>query len=224
MNKVANRGVQKKRDDYLLDPVNPVPRKKYLKYCIINGVRYYKTEYDGYYISKSANILTFRQNKVNFLGLRPVSGHYTVSYLYQDGIRFKVPVHQLMMQTFYGNAPNGYVVDHINFEKSDNRLENLRYISNKDNIRRSCCDTLPPCTKSVIAIINGTRYEFESITEFGNISKFSGRALKLLRKGKDPGCKRSKHIVKAFKMTDKSMYIEIYDNPTYTRVDNLSDL
>lgn len=223
-NRTANRGVQHQGDQYLLDSVNPVPRKKNLKYIIHNKVRYYQTDYEGYYISKSANVLSTRQNKINFLGIKPRKGEYSVVYLYQEGCRFKVPLHQLMMQTFYGDSPIGYVVDHKDCEKSNNSFDNLRYISERDNIRRSCCGKVPVQAKTVIAIIDGKKYTFPSEKEFIERSKFSSRAFKLLRVNKDPGSKRSKHLVRSFKLTKTHVYITIDKNPTYTRVDNLSDL
>lgn len=44
-------------------------------------------------------------------------------------------VHLLLAQTFIENPDNLPVVDHINQDKFDNRLENLRWVSNKDNQR-----------------------------------------------------------------------------------------
>ena len=38
------------------------------------------------------------------------------------------------MHAFVGECPEGYVVEHINQDKLDNRLENLRYVPNDDRI------------------------------------------------------------------------------------------
>lgn len=43
-------------------------------------------------------------------------------------------VHQLVMKTFIGEAPEGMEVLHINGQPTDNRLSNLRYGSRRDNI------------------------------------------------------------------------------------------
>ena len=38
------------------------------------------------------------------------------------------------MQCFVGECPEGFVVDHVDGDRSNNKLSNLRYISNQENI------------------------------------------------------------------------------------------
>lgn len=45
-------------------------------------------------------------------------------------------VHRLIWALHYGVHPDGFV-DHINGERSDNRIENLRIVTNEENIRNS---------------------------------------------------------------------------------------
>lgn len=44
-------------------------------------------------------------------------------------------VHRLVAETFLPNPENLPEVDHINHDRSDNRIENLRWISRLDNMR-----------------------------------------------------------------------------------------
>jgi len=44
------------------------------------------------------------------------------------GIRKMFYVHRLIWQAFFGEIPKGYEVDHIDFNRSNNRLNNLRVI------------------------------------------------------------------------------------------------
>lgn len=47
--------------------------------------------------------------------------------------KVKAPIHQMII----GKAPKGKVVDHINRNKLDNRRENLRFITQAENIKNS---------------------------------------------------------------------------------------
>ena len=42
-------------------------------------------------------------------------------------------VHQIIYETFVGPIPEGMEIDHINTIRSDNRLENLRCVTHRDN-------------------------------------------------------------------------------------------
>ena len=44
-----------------------------------------------------------------------------------------ITVHRLVYETFVGEIPSGYEIDHINTIRDDNRIENLRCVSHKEN-------------------------------------------------------------------------------------------
>jgi hypothetical protein len=46
-------------------------------------------------------------------------------------------VHCLVMAAFVGKKPEGYQVNHKNGIKADNRLENLEYLTQKENMRHA---------------------------------------------------------------------------------------
>ena len=78
-------------------------------------------------------------------------------------------VHHLVAQSFYGGCQECFQIDHINFQRDDNRVENLRYLPEKENIRRKSnpeynkkkVSMIDLCSSSIIS-------EFLSITDAHN--------------------------------------------------------
>jgi len=58
-------------------------------------------------------------------------------------------VHRLVLEAFVGPAPIGYVADHINRDRSDNKLTNLRWLSQYENLLRR----IHPCGENRPAAI-----------------------------------------------------------------------
>ena len=54
--------------------------------------------------------------------------------LKKDGYRKTLKVHRLVWEAFNGEIKEGLEVDHINAVRTDNRLENLRLVTHKDNL------------------------------------------------------------------------------------------
>lgn len=65
------------------------------------------------------------------------NGGYRCVGLMKDGVRRRFRVHRLVAETFVPNPNNLPIVDHINRNKSDNRVENLRWVDGETN-RRNC--------------------------------------------------------------------------------------
>lgn len=67
--------------------------------------------------------------------LRPFvkRGYYHVSLARGYGRRQR-PVHQMVAAAFIGLRPDGMATNHINGIKTDNRAENLEYVTNSENV------------------------------------------------------------------------------------------
>lgn len=49
-------------------------------------------------------------------------------------IRKAIHIHTLVMMTYVGPKPEGMEIDHIDRNKANNRLENLRYVTHQENM------------------------------------------------------------------------------------------
>ena len=66
-----------------------------------------------------------------FREVKPWSNGYLQVFL--SGSRNPQSVHRLVAKAFLPNPENKPCVDHINGNKQDNRVENLRWVTNKEN-------------------------------------------------------------------------------------------
>lgn len=84
----------------------------------------------GYKASKEGKILNVGKKKT-------LAGGYRNGYL-RVSIRGKTySVHILIYKTFVGEIPAGMVLDHINGIRDDNRLENLRCVTQSENMHNA---------------------------------------------------------------------------------------
>ncbi|MDM4221800.1 NUMOD4 motif-containing HNH endonuclease [Klebsiella pasteurii] len=70
------------------------------------------------------NIAHFIQNK----------GYHYVSIRDADGKSKRLAVHRIVLEAFVGPRPDGKQIAHWNGDPSDNRVENLRWATSKENI------------------------------------------------------------------------------------------
>ena len=71
-------------------------------------------------------------------------------------------VHRLVAEAFIDN-PNGYTeIDHVNRDKSDNRVENLRWVTHSENMRNSTMHKVRSSWQNIVAtdLVTGDTYEF----------------------------------------------------------------
>lgn len=74
-----------------------------------------------------------------FRKLKPAltGGYYKTLLKNDEGKYITVSVHSAVAFAFHGVRPDGYDTDHINGIRTDNRPENLEYVTHSENCKRS---------------------------------------------------------------------------------------
>jgi hypothetical protein len=91
--------------------------------------------YPGYEVSSLGRV-----RQVRYLTLSPPipKASYPRTSLHLGPHKNKtVKVHHLVAEAFLGPRPAGYEVDHLDFNHTNNRADNLEYVTNEENTRRA---------------------------------------------------------------------------------------
>lgn len=123
--------------------------------------------YDCYYASDSGRILSSKSGK-ELTGYENGCGYLRLN-LYKDGKRKGFFIHRLVLSAFYGNSE--YVVNHINGDKQDNRLCNLEYVTQSDNVKKCAKRKLSEQDKVEIKRLKALGYKREILGEMFGVTK-----------------------------------------------------
>ena len=116
-------------------------------------------------------------------------------------------VHRVIWETFIGEIPEGYQIDHINTIRDDNRLENLRVVTRKENMNN-------PITRKNISVSSKRVMQNEEVRKKLSVShKNNHDAIEALRKrNKDNRYTFNKFRSKAYELFKEYYGIEPRDN------------
>ena len=127
----------------------------------------YISGFEGYYcVSDKGEVYSLRSHKI----LKPKKDHYgyLVVTLSVNQKRYTRTVHRLVAETFIPNISEKETVNHINENKTDNHVENLEWMSVKENNNHGTRNKRVSLTKSkkpVIREIDGKQEYFLGIKD-----------------------------------------------------------
>jgi hypothetical protein len=87
---------------------------------------------DGYLVSDDGRVWSLKSHRLLSHGINGPGYCYINPIV--DGRQRPTAVHRLVADAFLHRIPEGYVVDHINGDKRDNRVINLRILTRSANI------------------------------------------------------------------------------------------
>lgn len=145
------------------------------------------TNYPEYTIDTEGRVFSTRSNHY----LNPIiknTGYAQVN-LSVNGKRKAFLVHRLVAEAFIENPLNLPEIDHINTNKEDNRVENLRWCTRKENenniLTRQHISDSSTRKRAIIAIApDGTEVEYESALAAEKTGLFEHRGIAAVCKGK----------------------------------------
>ena len=87
------------------------------------------------------------------------SGYFQVSVPERKDLKL---VHRIVAETFVDNPQGLTEIDHVNRDKSDNRAENLRWVTHSENMRNSTMQKVRSSWQNIVAtdLVTGDTYEF----------------------------------------------------------------
>lgn len=102
----------------------------YLRDFDINWKRY--PEFPNYWVNKDGTIVNEKTRKILIPSER--NGYLRVNFFYNKN-SYKRSLHKVLYETFNGPIPEGMLVDHIDGNRSNNALYNLRLVTQSDNMK-----------------------------------------------------------------------------------------
>lgn len=92
--------------------------------------------YENYTINESGVVIN---TKFNRQIKQYINCNYYKVCISKNKKQHTLLLHRLIAEAFIPNPDNKPVVDHINRDKLDNRIENLRWATIKENRQNACC-------------------------------------------------------------------------------------
>lgn len=150
--------------------------------------------YDSeYLISNTGKVKSVKKGRERLLRFATINTGYFYVTLSRHGKTVKKTVHRLVAETFIPNPEGKTDINHKNGIKTDNRVENLEWVSHSDNLKHAHSSGLfknpvypVPITKSVLQIDpdGNVIASYESVTKASNSTGTPATTICMCCKGK----------------------------------------
>ena len=114
--------------------------------------RYRDWDLVGYSIAKDGTVYRTRTKHKDIfrkIQTKMKPNGYLYCTLSRSGLHKNFYIHRLVAQAFIPNPENKPHIDHINGDKKDNRVENLRWVTHKENMNNPVSKAIL-CTEKVL--------------------------------------------------------------------------
>jgi hypothetical protein len=91
-------------------------------------------DYEDYSITREGKVFSYKTSKEKELKLNRDKDGYLLVNLFKFGKGKTLKVHRIVAETYIPNTKNKPQVNHINEIKDDNKLENIEWVTCKENI------------------------------------------------------------------------------------------
>ena len=101
-----------------------------------NSEKWKQIESSPYFISSLGRIRKKQKNKPDFKylsGSKSTNGYICIGGSKNRLLKRKVYIHKFVAENFIGEIPKGYVVHHVDEDKQNNCVDNLRIITHKEH-------------------------------------------------------------------------------------------
>ena len=88
--------------------------------------------YEGLYTISDEGVVT-NERTGRVIKANPVGGGYLALSLWKNGVRDRRKIHRLVAEAFIPNPKQLNVVHHVNENKTDNRVDNLKWVTSLEN-------------------------------------------------------------------------------------------
>ena len=89
------------------------------------------TNYKGYTVYSDGRIK--KKDGSGYMRTYSSTKGYLLLELTVNGKRIRTSIHRLIWEAFNGPIPDGLTIDHIDNDKTNNRLDNLQLLTNAEN-------------------------------------------------------------------------------------------